>query len=447
MGAPDDRPTRETMAAVLGELDGLLVDGEPARVRARSRDHHWFSPILAEELSEVAADAVVSPLTVDELKRVVAACVRHRVPLTVRGGGTGVDGGAVPVRGGVLVDTGYLNHVLAVEPGWVRAQAGCVLDALDAALHERGQALRLHPSTRATATLGGFVVGGEAGVGSVQWGTLADVGAVRAVRVVTMEESPRLLELRGAHVGLALGGCGTTGVVTEVELPTAPAVRWFERVVAFSALDAALHFADAIAHADAVPKHLVSVVAAPAPGRYLFAHAGVDEATHVVLVMAAETAVEAFEAILAEHGGECLAVGSSPLFELSWHHTTWQSLKHDRALTYLEVAFPPPDHVATILAAAAAFDREEVVPHIEFVRRGGRVAGLGLPLVRYESRARLDAIIAGFEAAGGRVIDPHRTAPASARARDDDRARLAFKREIDPYGLLNPGKLRALSGR
>jgi FAD/FMN-containing dehydrogenase len=392
-------------------------------------------------LSEVRADAVVSPASVEELKQVVAACARHRVPLTVRGGGTGNYGQAMPVRGGVVVDTGYLNHVLEIGAGWARAQAGCYLDVLDAALHECGQALRIHPSTRALATIGGFVAGGSDGVGSVQWGTLRDVGAVRAVRVMTMEEVPRLLELRGGHARLAMHGFGTTGIITEVEIPTAPATRWFERVVGFSSLEAALGFADAVAHADAVVKRLVSVVAAPAPGRFLFPHAGVDEATHVVLVMAAETALETFEAILAAHPGACLAVASSPLFELAWNHTTWHALKHDRAFTYLEVAFPPADHVDKVLATAAAFDREEVIPHVEFLRRDGRLCGAGLPLVRFSTRERLDAIIRAFDAAGCPVSNPHVTTLEAMRHAPVDRALMAFKREIDPLGLLNPGKL------
>jgi FAD/FMN-containing dehydrogenase len=429
------------MAALSGELRGLLLETEPGRVAKRSRDFHWFSPILAEELSEVRADAVVAPVSVDELMRVAASCVRYRVPLTVRGGGTGNCGQAMPVKGGVVVDTGYLNRVLAVESGWARAEAGCRLDVLDAALHERGQALRVHPSTRAMATVGGFVAGGSAGVGSVQWGTLRDLGAVRAVRIMTMEETPRLLELRGAHARLALHGFGTTGIITEVEIPTAPATRWFERVVAFASLAAALRFADELAHADAVVKRLVSVIAAPAPGRFLFPHAGVDEATHVVLVMAAETALETFDAIRNEHRGECLAVASSPLFELAWNHTTWHALKHDRALTDLQVAFPPPDHVDRILAMADAFDRDEVIPHLEFLRRGGRVCCSGLPLVRYSTRARLGAIIRSFEDSGCPVVNPHVTTLEAIGRTQVDRTLMAFKREIDPWGLLNPGKI------
>ncbi|MFW5679880.1 MAG: FAD-binding oxidoreductase [Pseudomonadota bacterium] len=424
----------ENVRAALAELDGLVVDTEPARVQRRSRDFSWFSPILAEGLDGVAADAVVSPADDDELKALLAACWRHDVPVTVRGAGTGTRGEAVPLRGGIVLDMGYFNHVLAIEPGWCRAQAGCVLDVLERALREHGQSLRLHPSTSATATVGGFVSSGEVGVGSITWGGVRSTGAVRALRVVTLEERPRTLELRGPHARLALHGVGTTGVITEVELPTAPLTRWQERVLGFADLGAALRFAEALAHADAVPKRLVSVIGGPAPGRFLFPH-GLGEAVHVVLVMVAETATEALDEIVAGHGGEALSVAGSPLYEYAWQHTTLHALKHDRALTWLEVDYPPPDAVQKVIAMAGAMG-EALITHVEFVRRNGVVTCHGLPLVRYGSRERLAEIIRAHEAHGCPVDDPHVWTHAS-----QDPLQAAFAREIDPKGLLNPGKL------
>jgi FAD/FMN-containing dehydrogenase len=211
--------------------------------------------------------------------------------------------------------------------------------------------------------------------------------------------------------------------------------------VAFAELAAALRFADALARGDDAAPRLVSVVAAPAPARFLFAHGGVDEATHVVLVMVAETASEAFHAVLAEHPGECLAVAGSPLFELAWHHTTWRALKHDRAFTAFEAVVAGPDHVATILGLGARFDRDEVILHVELVRTDEGVGAVMLPMVRFTGKSRLAALMAAFAEAGCAVVDTHATSLEATRRRPVDRALLAFKREIDPFGLLNPGKL------
>lgn len=435
------RVAKAAVEAALAELNGLVVDTEPLRVQRRSRDFHWFSPLLREQLDHVTADAIVSPADEDELKRVLAACYAHDVPVTVRGAGTATSGQAMPLQGGIVLDMGYLNRVLAIEPGWCRAGAGCVMGVLDHALRERGQALRVHPTTVASATVGGFVASGGAGVGSITWGTSSEVGAIRAVRVVTMEAKPRTLELRGSHVRLALQSWGTAGVITEVELPTAPLTRWLERVLGFATLEAALRFADRLAHADAILKRLVSVVAAPAPGRFLFPH-GVDEATHVVLVMVAETAGEALTELITEHGGEALSVAGSPLYDYAWQHTTLHAAKHDRGWTYLQVAYAGSDPVLEVLATAAALTPDEVIPHVEFLRMGGRVACTGFPLVRFTTDLRLAELMAAHEAAGGVVHNPHVSTLEDVGPGWGGKAKRAFKREVDPKNLLNPGKLR-----
>jgi FAD/FMN-containing dehydrogenase len=77
-------------------LDGLIADlgdipvvTDPKAVRRRSRDFFWYSPILNAQLDGKSADLVVSPRDENEVIRTAAACARHRVPITVRAGGTG----------------------------------------------------------------------------------------------------------------------------------------------------------------------------------------------------------------------------------------------------------------------------------------------------------------------------------------------------------------------
>ena len=53
-----------------------------------------------------------------------------------------------------------------------------------------GQELRMHPSTRETATIGGFVAGGSGGVGSIHWGMLREPGNILRLRLATLEECP-----------------------------------------------------------------------------------------------------------------------------------------------------------------------------------------------------------------------------------------------------------------
>ena len=72
----------------------------------------------------------------------------------------------------------------------------------------------MFPSTRATATIGGFIAGGSGGVGSITWGGLRDFGNVLRLRVMTMEAEPRTLELTGEDLHKAVHAYGTNGVIT-----------------------------------------------------------------------------------------------------------------------------------------------------------------------------------------------------------------------------------------
>src|SRR5258707_2382801 len=83
------------------------------QLRQKSHDFHWYSPVLTPQLQNCLADVVVQPRSEEEIAAVVVAAVKHRIPLTVRGGGTGNYGQSVPLRGGVLVDMTGFNKVTA----------------------------------------------------------------------------------------------------------------------------------------------------------------------------------------------------------------------------------------------------------------------------------------------------------------------------------------------
>src|SRR2546429_9741438 len=80
------------------------------QLRQKSHDFHWYSPVLTPQLQNCLADVVVQPRSEEEIAAVVVAAVKHRIPLTVRGGGTGNYGQSVPLQRGVLVDMTGLNQ-------------------------------------------------------------------------------------------------------------------------------------------------------------------------------------------------------------------------------------------------------------------------------------------------------------------------------------------------
>lgn len=435
--------------ALLAELADLPIETQPQRVKRRSRDFYWYSPILKRRLDGVSADAVVTVRSEEEVVRVLAAAWRHEVPVTARGGGTGNYGQAMPLRGGLVLDLSELAAIERIEHGRVRVQAGRKMAELDAAtIADSRQELRLHPSTHKTGTIGGYVAGGSSGVGSITWGLLRDRGNILGLRVVTLEERPRILELRGADIQKVNHAYGTNGIVTALEMPLAPAYRWAEAILGFADLATACRFADALAREDAILKKLVSVIEAPVPHDWLFPERGIAPGESAVLVMVAEHALEALLDLLRLHPARLVWQGFTdeaggarlPLFEYSWNHTTLHALKHNRTVTYLQTLFPPPDHLARVETMAARF-REEVPLHLEFVRLGGQIACFGLQLVRYSSDERLAEIIEEHEREGCPIFNPHAFTLEEGGMKRIDDLQLAFKREADPKGLLNPGKM------
>ena len=84
--------------------------------------------------------------------------------------------------------------------------------------------------------------------------------------------------------------------------------------------------------------------------------------------------------------------------------------------------------------------------HLEFQRAGGRVTAGSLPLIRYTTEERLNEIIALHEERGVMIANPHVfTLEGSSRYKRADADQLGFKREVDPHGLLNPGKMRSFA--
>src|SRR5207244_3881291 len=203
------------------------------QLRQKSHDFHWYSPVLTPQLQNCLADVVVQPRSEEEIAAVVVAAVKHRIPLTVRGGGTGNYGQSVPLQGGVVVDMTGFNKVTAVEAGHIRVQAGAVIGAaLEAAL-KSGQQLMMYPSTMRSATIGGHMVGGFAGIGSVRHGIIRDSGMIQSVRILTIKAAPRMLTLSGNDVGFVFHSWGTTGIIVEAELKLVPAETWIDCIATF----------------------------------------------------------------------------------------------------------------------------------------------------------------------------------------------------------------------
>ncbi|PTW63030.1 FAD/FMN-containing dehydrogenase [Breoghania corrubedonensis] len=437
------------------EIDGIPFSDDAATLRIKSRDFFWFSPVLRAELEGRVADIVVRPRDKRDLLRVAAAAARARLPLTVRGGGTGNYGQAVPLAGGVVLDMTHLDRLVRVMPGAARMEAGATMLEIDRALKPTGWELRLHPSTRQSATIGGFLAGGAAGVGSCTWGQISDRGAVLSVEVVTLEEEPRILELSGDDVMRVIHAYGVNGIITEVELALAPVQPWAERIYAFPSLAKAAAFGKALTAADAIARKLVSIHDARIPPLIKRLSPIVPAGSAMAIVMVSEPQAAIATRLAEMEDGECVfersaqetdaaafsAIGAMPpLYEYTWNHTTLHAMRHDPTLTYLQIRYPPDNDLAVIDKAARAFP-DDLITHLEFQRRFGRVGVSALSLVRYSGRDPLYKMIEKLDAIGASVSNPHTCRLDNAGWKRIDAPQPDFKAAADPFGLMNPGKL------
>ena len=432
---------------LIDDLGDVPYSVEPSTLRRKSRDYFWYSQALAADLAGKQADVIVTPRDEADVIRVASLCARWRVPLTPRGGGTGNYGQAVPLQGGVVLDLSEMTGLESVGRGVLRTQPGAKMHLIDAELRPAGQELRLHPSTKRTATIGGFVAGGSGGVGSVTYGGLREPGNILAARVVTLEETPRVIELRGDAAQKINRAYGTTGIVTALEMPLAPAHDWVDVALVFDTFAGACAAGLAVALADGVVKKLVTPISWPIPTYFGPFAPLVPEGRSLLIAMIARASLETFKSLV--RGGEIVhetdfdeSPAVTPIYEYTWNHTTLQVLKSNRNVSYQQCLFPH-DRLLESVAEMDALFGDEVWHHLEFIRFGGRVTASALPVVRFTTRARLFEIVEIYEKHGVFVANPHVfTLEDGSRHKRAEADQLGFKSQVDPLGLLNPGKMR-----
>ncbi|MBM4395947.1 MAG: FAD-binding oxidoreductase [Deltaproteobacteria bacterium] len=190
---------------------------------------------LAGQMPESRPDAVAWPRTAGAASRVVALCSEAGVPLVPYGAGSGVCGGAIPVRGGLVLDVKRMNRLLAVDDVSLTAtaEAGINGQHLEDALNERGYTLGHFPSSIMCSTLGGWISTRSAGQFSSRYGKIEDM--LVDVDAVLPDGSEVTIDGTQPHPGspdwcqLVLGAEGTLGVVVRARVrihPLPPARRF-----------------------------------------------------------------------------------------------------------------------------------------------------------------------------------------------------------------------------
>ena len=438
-------------AAFAKALHPVEIINEPVLVKKRSRDFFWYSPILNAELRRCFGDLVARPRTPEEMRHVLAVAYAKDAPIVLRGGGTGNYGQAVPMEGGLIIETTAMNRVLEIGEGFVRVEAGALMADVNAALIAEGWEMAMFPSTQDIATVGGFVAGGSAGIGSIANGALRDPGNLLALKVQSVEQEPKEHVFEGADTLQVHHAWGLNGVITEVTLRTVPTRDWVGCLATFDDYTQAYAAGLALAASPDVARKLLTTVDARSCAYFPKLDGHIRKGKHLLVSLLPREDVAAFKALIADKGGyvdltlteaERQAAKLPHVFDFSYNHTTLQVLKADRSATYQQVGCPvPPD--PTAIAALRPKLGDDVWMHHEFARVGGQIVTFDLPIIWYSTPERLAEINATYEANGFPVYDAHTWLVEGGGMKTADYRHLSLKKKMDPKGLLNAAKSAA----
>lgn len=222
-------------------------------------------PKLASFQFKFEPDFIVLPRTTEEVVRLVRLETENLMPLVPRGGGTGLYGGSVPNRGGILVDLRKMNRMIKIDPQsrTMIIEAGATWqDAYERAWNA-GLFLPVYPYFALGSTIGGWIASAGVGIGAYKYGTSRDL-LLNAEIVLedgtTVQTGSDKLDLGTANLSLGSlywGSEGTLGIVTRATLRLPPRPEEIRPLAyTFRSLEEAVPALRALAASPVTPYHV-----------------------------------------------------------------------------------------------------------------------------------------------------------------------------------------------
>ncbi len=278
-----------------------------------------YSHDETEELSYLP-EIVLKPRTAAEVGAILRLCNQYLIPVTPRGAGTGLSGGALPQRGGVLVSTERMNSILFIdEPnGQVTTEPGVITEVLQEAVKAKGLFYPPDPSSRGSCFIGGNIAENSGGPKAVKYGVVKDYVLNLEVALpngdIIWTGANVLKNSTGYNLTqLMVGSEGTLGIVTKIVLRLIPLPKYdLLMLVPFRSLEKAGEAVSAIFRAGFTPSalELVEIDALRITSRFVESQlpVGDDIEAHLIIEVDGNhretlmTEMEAIAALLEGYG-------------------------------------------------------------------------------------------------------------------------------------------------
>lgn len=209
-------------------------------------------------------EVVVWPISTEQVSKILLLANEHRFPVTPRGAGTGLSGGAIPVRGGLVMDMCKMNRILdlRIADRQVVVEPGVVYEDLEKVLAPYGYFFPPDPASSSVCTIGGNVATNAGGIRGAKYGTTRDY--VLGLQVVlpdgrVIRTGSRCMKSSSGLdlTRLFVGSEGILGVITEITLKISPKPLSSKIGIAFfSSLNEAAQSIIEIMHCGIVPSAL-----------------------------------------------------------------------------------------------------------------------------------------------------------------------------------------------
>jgi glycolate oxidase len=439
-------------------------------------DAEALEPYTHDEVVDLRADpeVVVRIRSAEQVAEVLKLAQRERIPVTPRGAGYGLSGGAVPVHGGIVLSTEKMNRILEIDKEnlMVTVEPGVITGDLHRAVEEEGLFYPPDPASLDSCTIGGNIAEGAGGPRAVKYGVTQDyVRGLEAVlpsgEIVHMG-GKRVKDVTGYNlIQLLIGSEGTLAVVTKIILRLLPLPRYrVDLLVPFNDFGSAAQTVSDIIERRIVPATIEfmeqdSVLAVE---RLLGRELPFREATAQLLIQVDGNLQETLDAEYEAVAEVCLDNGALDVLVAKDSRTRdrlWEArrliidaLNNESPLNHMEDVVVPRAQLPTLLEGIQAIARRLEVRIVSFGHAGDGNVHVNV-LKDGLSEERWQAIVPQASEAlyrlaislGGTITGEHGIGVTRRHYLPLalDETQIAIMRSIrqvfDPNRILNPGKI------